>query len=307
VSRARVILQPVRYCIDAWPSARSKFRAKAGRDSPLRDASSGTVQGRYGILEDLDRGLDIASAAVATVPAGHAVQVTYLANLASKQLIRFRRTGLEPDLDDAVSNAEEASALMQADDDLRYGITCSNLAIMLRTCYARRREADDLERAIAAGRLAIETLPGDHPRRAGALSELGLNLLNRFEITGSQADLNEATRIAGHAVAARATGSSQVESGKLWAALACAASDHPQAEVAWQEVFGQLPLLTDRSLARADQEHHLRAVTGIASGAAATALGLRDPQSAWLRLEQGRGVLLGQELRTPYLPQDLPS
>jgi tetratricopeptide (TPR) repeat protein len=294
---------------------------------------------RYGILEDLDRGLDLGSAAVATIPAGHAVQVTYLANLANKQLIRFRRTGLEPDLDKAVSNAEEASALVPADDVL-YGIIWSNLAVMFRTRYARRREADDLERAIAAGRLAIETLPSDHPRRVGALSELGLNLLNRFEITGSQADLNEATHIAGQAVASRATGPShamhlfnlgtvlsrrpgdpaaeqraaevlseaarsaaaaplvRVESGKLWAALASAASDHPRAEAAWREVFGQLPLLTGRSLARADQEHHLRAMTGIASGAAATALGLRDPQSAWLRLEQGRGVLLGQELRT---------
>ena len=39
-------------------------------------------------------------------------------------------------------------------------------------------------------------------------------------------------------------------------------------------------------------------MTGVASGAAATALGLRDPRSAWLLLEQGRGVLLGQELQS---------
>jgi tetratricopeptide (TPR) repeat protein len=295
---------------------------------------------RYGILEDLDRGLKLAGdavAAVASVPAGHSVQATYLANLASKQLIRFRRTGLEPDLDDAVSNAEKASALVRADDP-RYGMIWSNLAVMLRTRYARRREAEDLRRAIAAGRLAVKALPEDHPRHAVALSELGLNLLNLFEVTGSQADLDEATLIAGQAVASRATGPShaihlfnlgtvlsrragdpaaqrqaievlgeaarsataaplvRVESGKLWAALASAASDHPLAGAAWREVFGQLPLLAGRSLAQADQAHNLRAMTGVASGAAATALSLRDPRSAWLRLEQGRGVLLEQEL-----------
>jgi len=293
---------------------------------------------RYGILEDLERGLDLARAAAATVPAGHPVQATYLANLANKQAVRFRRSGLEADLDDAVANAEQASALVQA-DDLRHGILCSNLAVMLRTRYTRRHDADDLDRAIAAGKLAVETLNRDDSRHAGALSELGISLLSRYEATGNQADLDEATRSAEQAVAGRANGPSRavhlfnlgivlsrragdpaarrraiealgeaaqsataaplvrVESGKLWAALAAIASDHPRAEAAWREVFGQLPLLADQGLARADQEHHLRAMTGVASGAAATALALRDPQSAWLRLEQGRGVLLGQELR----------
>jgi len=294
---------------------------------------------RYGILEDLNRGLDLARAAAAAVPAGHSMQVTYLANLANKQLIHFRHIGFGPDLAHAVSNAEKASALVQADDP-RYGIICSNLAVMLRTRYARRRKEEDLRQAISAGRQAAETLLRDHPRHAGALSELGINLLNLFEVTGSQSDLDEATLIAERAVASRATGPShaihlfnlgtvlsrragdpaaqqravevlgeaarsaaaaplmRVESGKLWAALASAASNHLLAEAAWREVFGQFPLLADRSLARADQERHLRALTGVASGAAATALGLGDPQSAWLRLEQGRGVLLGQELQT---------
>jgi tetratricopeptide (TPR) repeat protein len=293
---------------------------------------------RYGILEDLERGLELARVAVATVPAGHAVQATYLANLANKLMLRFGRSGLEADLDDAVANAEQASALVQA-DDRRHGIFCYDLALMLRSRYDRRGEEEDLRRAIEAGRLAVQALPGDDPRQAGALSELGISLLSRFEATGSQADLDEAALSAEQAVAGRTTGPSRamhlfnlgivlsrrasdpaaqrraiemlgeaaqsaaaaplvrVQSGKLWAALASAASDHPLAEAAWREVFGQLPLLTDRSLTRADQEHHLRAVTGVASGAAATALSLHDPQSAWLRLEQGRGVLLGQEFQ----------
>jgi hypothetical protein len=267
------------------------------------------------------------------------VQATYLANLANNRFLRFRRGGLEADLDDAVANAEQASALVSADDPRR-GVLCYHLALMLRSRYDRRGEAEDLRRAIEAGRRAVEELPGDDPRQAGALSELGISLLSRFEATGSQADLDEAAHIAEQAVAGRTTGPSRalhlfnlgiilsrrasdpgaqrraiealgeaarsataaplvrVESGKLWAALASAASDHPRAEAAWQEVFRQLPLLADQGLARADQEHHLRAVTGVASGAAATALSLGDPQSAWLRLEQGRSVLLGQELRT---------
>ncbi len=64
-----VMRQSVRYWIGAMPSDRSKLRAKAARDSPLSDASRGTVHGTEAFV---DAG-DIAAVAVETLrdPSAH--------------------------------------------------------------------------------------------------------------------------------------------------------------------------------------------------------------------------------------------
>lgn len=248
---------------------------------------------RTGLEPDLDDAVSTAEKASALVQSDVPLYGTIWSNLAVMLRTRYARQRKAEDLRRAIAAGRLAVKTLPGDSP-RHAGALSELGLNLLNLFQITGSQADLDEATLIADQAVAAR-ATGPSHAVHLFNLGTVLSRRADDPAAQ---RRAIEVLGEAArSATAAPLMRVESGKLWAALASAADNQLLAEAAWREVFGQLPMLVDRSLARADRAHNLRVMTGVASGAAATALGLRDPQSAWLFLEQGRGVLLGQEFQ----------
>ncbi|GII88854.1 CHAT domain-containing protein [Sphaerisporangium siamense] len=138
-------------------------------------------------------------------PTGHPGRTTMLSNLAIALQVRFERTGVPDDLEQAIEAGREAVQATPTGHPGRAAML-SNLATVLRLQFERIGVPGDLEEAIEAGREALQATPTDHPHRAGRLSELGNALHVRFERIGVMDDLEEAIEAGRKAVQATPTG-----------------------------------------------------------------------------------------------------
>ena len=133
-------------------------------------------------------------AAVEATPVGHPDRARWLSNLGRALRLRFERTGMLPDLDEAVTIGRAAAEATPPDDPDR-AVMLSNLGAILQRRFERTGVLADLEESVAAMRAAMEATPADHPDRALMLSNLGSALRLRFERTSVLADLDEAVMI----------------------------------------------------------------------------------------------------------------
>jgi hypothetical protein len=208
------------------------------------------------------------------------------------------RTGDRAALNAAIDLLRQALAATPTDHPDRAGYL-SNLGGALQTRFERTGAQTDLDAAIDAGRAAVAATPTDHPDRAGYLSNLGGALRIRFERTGAQADLDAAVD-AGRAAVAVEVASPRVRAGAArgWGRAAGAAGRWGDAVAGFEAAASLLGRLAPRSLARADQEHLLAEMGGLAADAAACCVHAGLTGRAVELFEQGRGVLLGQALDT---------
>ncbi|MGY1790231.1 CHAT domain-containing protein [Geodermatophilus sp. SYSU D00803] len=80
----------------------------------------------------------------------------------------------------------------------------ANLSIALRDRFHRTHDRRDIQAAVSAARVAVETTPGDHPDRATYLTNLSNALRSRFDSGGRRSDLDAAIDAAESALAATA-------------------------------------------------------------------------------------------------------
>ncbi|MGQ4380273.1 CHAT domain-containing protein [Streptomyces sp. SAS_267] len=122
-----------------------------------------------------------------------------LQNLAALLQMKFLRTGLAADLDEAIRVGREAVAATPADDPDR-GARLSNLGGSLRTSFERTGALADLDEAIRVGREAVDLTPAGGPERAAALTNLSTTLRAGFVQVGLVAGLDEAVGLGREAV-----------------------------------------------------------------------------------------------------------
>lgn len=140
---------------------------------------------------DVERaGALFAAAADGAHQTGDAVgEALHWNNLAMVALGRYRR-GVEPaELDTAVDLLERAVAV---DPSARYRV---NLGDALALRHDHGGDADDLRRAVAAHRLALDALAPGAPLRVEAMRGLANGLLARFERDGVVRDLHDAVEL----------------------------------------------------------------------------------------------------------------
>jgi tetratricopeptide (TPR) repeat protein len=131
-------------------------------------------------------------------PLHHAISILpnnkhppYLLHLGVRQHNLFKRFGDLFDLDDAITNQNEAAELI-ADWHAEKHLYLTNLSISQKSRFERLGSLSDLDDAIFNQTRAIELMGDIHPNQPGCLSNLGASLCARFECLGNRSDLEDA-------------------------------------------------------------------------------------------------------------------
>jgi tetratricopeptide (TPR) repeat protein len=228
--------------------------------------------------------------------AGHPMEGPALVMLAWSLLDRFNRTADGSDLSEAVEAAESAATL----ESSQRAFALSTLSVMLRRRHdvVEQPAAADLDRAVSAGREAVELTAVDHPDRARRLGELGRALRDRFLSRRRQADLTEFDVVLREAMSSR---TAEAEA-RLSAAVTHGTLFHDidqagPAPDSFALALRLLPLVAWHGLDRSAREDRLTGWAHLGTDAAATAIAAGEPVRAVEFLEQGRSVLWEQWLQ----------
>jgi tetratricopeptide (TPR) repeat protein len=235
--------------------------------------------------------------AVSVTPPGHPGYAMFRQGLGNALRARYDRSGDARDLRELVALDEQAIEATPPGDELRPRMLV-NLASSLTRRYETEGVGGDSDRAEALLREASASLSDGHSLLAGIHYQLGLVLWTRHKNLGRPRDLDAAVACA-RTAALQQTGSPRIrlQSAVAWGRWAMTAGDPRQAAAGYGQAIELLPALTPRNLARGDAEDALTRFPGLACDAAACALQAGDAERAVTLLEQGRGVLLGQDLQ----------
>lgn len=229
------------------------------------------------------------------VDAETADRAIWASNLAAVLGTRYKLSGELTDLDRAINAASRAVADTPQGHPDRAGYL-TNLAMVLIERFERTRVIADFRNGIDIAQRAVQQSPVGSPGRAVQLYNLGVALWEHDNVTAG----TRTTAADCFQRAARTTDAIpllRARAAEAWANVTARDGDWGQASAAWDQVFGILPALTGQGIGRSDRQHHLSLLAGAGPDAAAVELSLGRVQRAWHRLEQGRGVLLGQALK----------
>jgi tetratricopeptide (TPR) repeat protein len=268
-------------------------------DLAYRHSTFGSIMtGRYRRTRQrrvLDRAIDAYDAAVTAIPAGHPDRPSLLRNHANALVERFRASGDPADLDEAIGHLRSAiEKAGSAVDRASYG---NDLAIALRARFDHSGEPALLDEAVQLLTQAAEAAPEDDPAHARRLSNLAFALRRQAGFRADPAILTaaaDAYRRAASVVASPVQ--DRIEDAWEWGRVLAAQGEWAAAASACELAVGLLPQAAAPRLVRRDQEHGLRGRAGLPSEAAACALAAGDPERAVRLLEQGRGILIAQQL-----------
>ncbi|MDF2258350.1 CHAT domain-containing protein [Streptantibioticus ferralitis] len=242
--------------------------------------------------------VQVARDAVRATPPDHPDQAMYLNNLGSSLQSLFWRGGDQAVGEQAVQIAREA-VRATAPDHPNLAPRLSTLGNALRKLVDQGGDQAVLEEAVQVGRDAVSATPPDHPNRAMYLNNLGISLQSLFEWGGGPAVLEEGRNCCATAAGiASASVATRVSAARLAASLDLLAGEHDHAVEMAELAVELLPRLAPRALARADREHRIVSIAGLASAAATAAIAAGRPERAVELLEQTRGVLLADTLDT---------
>jgi CHAT domain-containing protein/tetratricopeptide (TPR) repeat protein len=146
--------------------------------------------------EDLDASIDHLTRGLRNAPISNRLKASLFTNLGVSMKLRSLMTSSGNDLDMALVCYEQAVGSAPPEHAPAY---INNLANGLLERYYRRGDLDDLDRATAGYRQALAaTSPGD-PRRPHRLTNLGLALMTRHRVLGTN-ELKEAVPLLAEAV-----------------------------------------------------------------------------------------------------------
>jgi len=283
---------------------------------------------RTGDTVALDEAADATRRSVTLLPEGHDDRVNHLNTLGTVLLSRFDRTANRPALAEAVAAFRTVVAAMPPTHPRR-------VAMLHNLSNALRRSGEDDE-AVSLLREAIALAPPGGQEESSCWNDLGIALRQRFDRDGDAAVLDEAIgllRKAAHAAsktsAARPRRMSnlafaltrrpgrEVEAAAMfeeaarsalsptlhrvvdaweWGRSWAGAGDWHRALAGFEFAVELLPRIASPGVGRRDQEHGLGQFGGLATHAAACALNAGDTAKALRLLEQGRGILIAQQL-----------
>ncbi|MCA2229674.1 CHAT domain-containing protein [Nonomuraea aurantiaca] len=249
---------------------------------------------RLGKVSDLDRAIELSEESLAAVPDDHPERVIYLRQLVAVLARRHEHGGDPGTLDRAIEIGEQGLALVSGDADQAKQLADLALGYLWR--YERGGDGADLRRAGELAQNALARLPGGHPATAAIVSMT--TDIHSARRAGSPAvtvdELRQLAELARGAV--RSVPSHSVRAFAKLAALAGDLGDLPLAADLYAAAVAQLPAAVSRRNARVDQEERVGEYPHLVGEAVAAHLAAGDPDSAVAVAEQGRGILLADEV-----------
>ncbi|WFE54716.1 hypothetical protein [Micromonospora sp. WMMD1155] len=153
-------------------------------------------------LADLDEAILVGRETIGVIAHDHPYRSLVIGRLASAIQVRYRRTGLTADLDDAIAFGR--MGLPASMSPSSYVIHLANLAGALVHRYDLAGVRADLDEAITLSRRSVAHQPEGHPDAAALWNLLSGALCRRAQRDGDAADLDEAVEMCRRAVAAAA-------------------------------------------------------------------------------------------------------
>jgi tetratricopeptide (TPR) repeat protein len=192
----------------------SEALALLGPGSPDRPGAlfglGGALQARFmrsGTLSDLDEGIRFLREAAGEASSSHADHAMLIGNLGAFLMVRYEWTGAVADLDAAIEMGRSA-----VDTAVAGYVHRPALLSFLGSALSDRAGLPDpppglsrkdlLDQAVAAGEEALATTPPGHHELARYRNALAASLHERAELTGAEADLNDAVDLAEQAAQA---------------------------------------------------------------------------------------------------------
>ncbi|MEU4656389.1 CHAT domain-containing protein [Streptomyces sp. NPDC023723] len=266
------------------------------------EAASGlatVLSERYDRTQDtaeLEEAIDAARLAVGTYPQGHMRRAEALMSLTLILLNRCRLLERQGDADEAVRCAQEAADILPEGRPAR-ARALLGLSQALLARHQLRPSVPDLHEATAVARAALRAQPADDPRRVAFLVALGLALSFDYPLRNSRRRLRKARAAFREAAAIEGVPTKvRFSATAHWALRSAMLEDWKQAVDAYQSAVARLPLMAWHGLQLEDRVSGLAASDSITGDAAAAALCAGRPETALHLLEQGRGILLAQEV-----------
>lgn len=251
------------------------------------------LQTRFSRTQELAN-LNEAITLLTTAPADHAEHLCALADALARRSVH---TGRASDLRKAMRLARRALAATKVGHQDRAGCL-SALAQCHFARFQRTRKAADVRAAVALTRQAVDATPAGDEAYAARLGDLAETLAAEGGLGGDEALLAESMLWFRRAAAIEtAMPRARLRDGFSWARLAADRDDQPAVRAAWQHMLAVLPQFVDRHLSRAERQAQLSQLAGLGVEAAAAAVANGDAEGAWSALEQGRGVLLAQDMQ----------
>ncbi|QKV92266.1 CHAT domain-containing protein [Streptomyces sp. NA02950] len=306
------LAEAVRICREALAATPDDGEARALARSRLAETlrQLAGLEGT-GAAEALDEAVALARAALDATPADRPLSAHLRCRLGVTLHQRFTARAGPEDLCAAADAARRAVAATPAGHPDRPE-RLSVLAQVLRRDHERRRNADGpgapegLEELVEAARAAADAAPPGHRLRAQALARYA-QALGLRAAAGRDAGARAAAEAVHRELAHDATAavSARVRAARRWAHSALAAGDLSGALEPFALAVELLARTAPRHGGRPSGERPSDGFTGLASDAAACAIGLGDPECGVRLLEQGRGALLGQVLDSGAVPPEL--
>lgn len=236
---------------------------------------------------------------------GRSRLASVLSNLCIDYRVRFEHSGLPTDIERAIELGWQAlHATPNNHQDLPRCL--ANLGEVSRVLFERSGELDDLEQAIELGWQAVAAAASDHPYQAVFLSNLSLDYTAKLHATGQALDSQILSRLArGITAATTAPPTNRVRAARAAGSLAHALGENNLAVELLDAAVNMLPSISRRESGRADQEHSIIELLGIAEESFAAHCALNDPVGAVGAAELSRGILLAALLDSQSDHKDL--
>ncbi|MER7589702.1 CHAT domain-containing protein [Micromonospora sp. NPDC127501] len=246
---------------------------------------------------ELDEAVGVIHRCVDLTPPDSAQWADRRSGVAAVLFTRFETYGNSADLDEAISVAREViDRVSPSDPELSSHL--HGLNIMLRHRYLLRGDERDIAEAVEVAETSVDMLTADHPERAGRLFDLANTRRARLHRQGDPTDHDRAlSEFRAGAQVQTASPAARVKCGRQWARMAAERGEWDEAGAACALVLELVPQLVSHALDFGDRRRHIEELQGLGQLAARAAIertGSAD--DAWVMLEAGRGVLLGQAL-----------
>ncbi|KAI3325612.1 hypothetical protein HD806DRAFT_490775 [Xylariaceae sp. AK1471] len=251
-------------------------------------------------IEDLEEGIRFAEKAVefSDTNATRAGRLNNLAILMGKQALR---TSTIIDYDAAIQMAQKALDMATDEYPERWSLL-STLGTILCDKYTKSGHENDLEESIRVSRESLGIIPDDHPERAAELKNLGLVLDLRAVERVSISDADEAMDC--FLAILSIPNLPLISYIEAYTVISHLGVDWQEGYELMSSATKLISRLLPRSFEITDKQEVIKQVVGLASDAAAFALGAeKGPQVALELLEQGRDLLSSsfEELRIDIL------
>jgi len=244
-------------------------------------------------VKHLDEAIKLSRRAVSLTEPSHQDYAAWKINLANHLIARYDYCGEIADLEGAMELARDTVELTKGDHVDREPCM-NNLAVTLSKRYKRNNDIKDLNESIHLTQQALNSTSEDNPNWSTYVCNMGIRLLSRYKRSGDIRDRDSALEYFLHlSESKQATPLDRIKGTRAAIRLLQAEESWNRANKLAAEALKLVPLVCGRYLDLQDQQYILAQISGLAADACSLALKNGDVEEAILRLELGRGIMVG--------------